>query len=73
MGFFDELRRAVDRTAEFRQRLFPIPKTNAQLAIRHVRNTWWLVHESWMPLNFDSFEEAVQFAERYIVKRRIAA
>lgn len=69
--FFETLEKVVNRTDELRRNLFPIPKTKSQLAIKFVRGVWWLLHQSWMPLSFDSFEEAVQFGERFVLKAKL--
>lgn len=69
-GFIDDMRHAIDRTNELRGLRFPKLQGNARLEVRRIRGVWWLLHRAWMPLCFDTFEEAVKFANQYIVRKR---
>lgn len=70
-GFIDDMRHAIDRTNELRGLRFPRVDSSARLQVRRIKGVWWLFHREWMPLCFDSFEEAVKFANKYIVRGRV--
>lgn len=66
--FIEDFGRALERLEEARKPK-PKPQTNAKLQIKRIHGAWWLFHRQWMPLVFESFEEAAVFAKKYVVRR----
>lgn len=65
--FIEDFGKALDRVRRADKK--PKPETKARLQIKRLNGAWWLFHRQWMPLCFESFEEAVAFARRYISKK----
>lgn len=64
VDFIEDWRKAIERTNKKHHP--PKVQASTKLAIKQLHGIWWLLHQQWMPLCFDSFEEAVVFAKRYI-------
>ncbi|MDP9159480.1 MAG: hypothetical protein M3O09_04530 [Acidobacteriota bacterium] len=64
--FIEDFGKALDRVRARDKK--PKPDSKARMQIKFVNGAWWLFHRQWMPLCFESFEEAVVFAKRYIAK-----
>lgn len=67
----EDFGRALDRARAADKK--PKPPTNAKLQIKQLNGAWWLFHRQWMPLVFETFEEAAKFAKKYIAKPKTLA